>query len=82
MTEPKKLNFKNPDELLKKINNLMGIILEKGGYTVTFLPQVWEQIPDKIKFLEELSLKAGLSKDSWKSPSAEFFYYKVKAYSE
>ena len=81
LTEAKKLDFKNSDELLKKINNSMGIILKKGVYTATFLPQVWKQIPNKKRFLEELSLKAGLSKDSWKNPSTEFFYYKVKAYS-
>lgn len=73
---PKKLEFKDSDDLLKKINNKMGLILKKGSYQSTFLPQVWEQLPDKIQFLEHLSQKAGLPKDTWKS--SEFLYYTVE----
>ncbi len=77
---PKKLEYKNEQELLNKINSQMGIILKKGFSTSTFLPQVWEQIPDKIKFLEQLSLKAGLPQDAWKT--VEIQYYTVKKYKE
>jgi AMMECR1 domain-containing protein len=44
------------------------------------LPQVWEEISNKTEFLEQLSLKAGLSKDEWKN--SQFWYYKVKAVKE
>jgi len=50
-------------------------ILKKGGFSSTFLPQVWEQIPDKIEFLESLSVKAGLNRNSWKS--GELWSYSV-----
>ena len=75
LSPPKKLDAKNPEQILDKINKDMGIILKKGPYTATFLPQVWEQISDKITFLEQLSLKAGLNKDAWKN--SEILYYKV-----
>lgn len=75
LSKPKKLNFKDEKDLLGKINNKMGLILKKGFHTATFLPQVWEQIPDKIKFLEQLSLKAGLEKNTWKN--AEILVYDV-----
>lgn len=76
LSEPKKLEFKDEKDLLNKINNKMGLILNKGVFSSTFLPQVWEQIPDKKQFLEHLSIKAGLNKDDWKN--AEFLYYSVE----
>lgn len=77
---PKKIEFKNEKELLEKIDKKMGIILKKEFNTATFLPQVWEEISDKISFLEHLSLKAGLNKDAWKN--AEIYYYTVKSVEE
>lgn len=77
---PKKLIFKDIEDLLKKIDNNMGIILKSGLYEATFLPQVWEDIPDKIEFLQHLSLKAGLSRDGWKN--ASFEYYSVEKVEE
>ena len=38
-----------------------GLILECDGRRATFLPQVWEALPDKARFLAELMKKAGLS---------------------
>jgi len=75
LSSPRKLEYKNPKNLLKKINRKMGIILKKNFHGATFLPQVWKQIPDKREFLEHLSLKAGLDKDGWKT--SEFLYYYV-----
>lgn len=80
LTIPKKLEYRNEQEILKKINNSMGIILKKSMRSATFLPQVWKQIPDKTEFLEELSLKAGLRKDDWKN--SEVLYYTVKSIEE
>ncbi len=42
-----------------------GVILTHGHRRATFLPQVWEALPDPGKFLEQLKLKAGLSADFW-----------------
>jgi len=77
---PGKLKFSNIEELLSKLDSRPGLILKKGNVLSTFLPQVWEDIPDKIEFLEQLSLKAGLPKDAWKS--AEFEYYTVEKIKE
>ena|SRR3989344_4966924 len=80
LSEAKMLKYKDEEDLLGKLNHKIGIILKKGYATATFLPQVWEQLPDKIDFLEHLSLKAGLNKDAWKS--AEIWYYNVKVEKE
>ncbi|MEM0465487.1 MAG: AmmeMemoRadiSam system protein A [Candidatus Pacearchaeota archaeon] len=78
LTKPKKLGIGS--YVFDKIDKKMGIILKKGYSSATFLPQVWEEIPDKTKFLEHLSLKAGLSPDSWKD--AELYYYRVDSCEE
>lgn len=82
LSQPRKLDYKNPDDLINKINNRMGIILKKGFYNSTFLPQVWEQIPDKIEFLQHLSMKAGLPADAWKQKDTEIWFYNVESENE
>lgn len=76
LSVPEKLDYKNEKELLKKINKNMGIILKKGVASATFLPQVWEELSDKIEFLEHLSMKAGLKREEWKD--SEFWDYTVE----
>jgi hypothetical protein len=44
-----------------------GILLEDGRHRSTFLPKVWEQLPDPDRFLEQLLAKAGLPVDHWSS---------------
>jgi AmmeMemoRadiSam system protein A len=77
---PKKINYTSENDLLMRVNSGKGFILKKGTASATFLPQVWEQIPDKIKFLEELSMKAGLNRNAWKT--AELWSYTVNAEKE
>lgn len=57
----KPIRFGDEDELLEAITPFEdGLILEGEGRRGTFLPQVWEQIPDKRQFLLHLRQKAGL----------------------
>ncbi len=78
LTEPKKLGIGK--EVFDEIDNKMGIILKKGFYSATFLPQVWEQLSSKKEFLEHLSRKANLEKDDWKD--AEIWHYRVESVGE
>ncbi|VVB82300.1 Uncharacterised protein [uncultured archaeon] len=77
---PIKINFKNEKELLEKIDIKMGIILKKNSHSATFLPNVWEKIPNKVKFLEQLSLKAKLQKNDWKR--ADIYFYRTESVKE
>ncbi len=45
--------------------NIDGVLLEYGRQRSTFLPQVWEQLPEPRAFLEHLKIKAGLPADFW-----------------
>jgi AmmeMemoRadiSam system protein A len=68
LTKPLPLDYKDPQDLLEKLKpGEDGIILSKGYHQSTFLPQVWEQLPDKTEFLEHLSMKAGMPADGWKT---------------
>lgn len=42
-----------------------GIVFEYGPYRSTFLPQVWESLPQPQQFLAKLKSKAKLSEDFW-----------------
>ncbi len=42
-----------------------GVVFEYAHYRSTFLPQVWEQLPEPAEFLAHLKRKAGLSMDFW-----------------
>jgi hypothetical protein len=58
-----------------------GVILESGLHRGTFLPQVWEQLPDPTEFLAHLKRKAGLSPGYW-SPDVELQRYSVMKWAE
>ncbi|MFH2106681.1 MAG: AmmeMemoRadiSam system protein A [Candidatus Micrarchaeota archaeon] len=83
LTPPKKMKVKNWQEFFEKlIPDKHGVIMKNGFHTATYLPAVWEQIPDKTEFMSELSIKAGMSKDGWKEPDTEFFVYEAIEISE
>jgi AmmeMemoRadiSam system protein A len=42
-----------------------GVVLEFAGARATFLPQVWDTLPEPAEFLAELKRKAGLPVDFW-----------------
>lgn len=83
LTEPHPLTFKDYQDLLEKlIPNKHGVILKKGIYQSTFLPQVWEQLPDKKDFLSHLAMKAGLSPSAWMDKDIEVLTYEVQKFEE
>jgi AmmeMemoRadiSam system protein A len=53
------------DALAKLRPGIDGIALEYGTMSATFLPQVWESLPDPDAFLEHLRRKAGLPARFW-----------------
>jgi AmmeMemoRadiSam system protein A len=82
LSQPTPLVYKNADDLLSKLDPSLGVIIEENGYHATFLPQVWEQVPDKREFLEHLCQKAGLSSDEWKTGKLNVKTYTVFAVEE
>jgi AmmeMemoRadiSam system protein A len=58
-----------------------GVILEYRENRSTFLPQVWEQLPDPREFLAHLKHKAGLSPTFWQ-PELRLWRYGVTKWEE
>jgi len=56
-----------------------GIVLEYEGHRATFLPQVWESLPDPIDFLAELRRKARLPARFW-HPGMQVSRYTVEKF--
>lgn len=56
-----------------------GVYLEYGNASATFLPQVWESIPDPLSFLAELRRKAALPRRFW-HPDLRLTRYTVEKF--
>jgi AmmeMemoRadiSam system protein A len=83
LTEPKRLEYSDSADLLEKLRpGIDGVILKKGFSQATFLPQVWDQLPDKREFLAHLCLKAGLDASEWKEGMLDVFTYQAQAFEE
>lgn len=61
LSEPQKLVVKDEETLLNRLRpGIDGVMLYAGAHSATFLPQVWEHLPQPTQFLEALKRKAGL----------------------
>jgi len=66
LSTPEPLSFTDEDDLMRQVEpRRHGLVLEYGRHRSTFLPQVWEQLPDARDFLRHLKAKAGLPPDFW-----------------
>ena len=60
-----------------------GVMVRRGPHSGLFLPQVWEQIPDRDQFLSILCQeKAGLPPEAWKDPETTLLVFTVFAFEE
>jgi len=60
------LSFEDEAGALAQLRpDIDGIVLQYGHHRSTFLPQVWEQLPDRAEFIAHLKYKAGLPPDFW-----------------
>lgn len=66
LTSPQTISFSNQADALAQLRpDIDGVIFSAGGRRATFLPQVWEQLPDPATFMAHLKRKAGLPPDYW-----------------
>jgi AmmeMemoRadiSam system protein A len=83
LTKPGKLEYTNPEELQKKIRpHVDGVVIEDGNRRATFLPQVWEQIPEIESFLTALCHKMGANGDLWLKKKLDVSIYQVEEFEE
>ena len=67
------------DAIAQLRTGIDGVYLEYGHARSTFLPQVWESLPDAIDFLAELKRKAGLPGRFW-HPDIRLSRYTVEKF--
>ncbi|MBC2711269.1 MAG: AmmeMemoRadiSam system protein B [Desulfosarcina sp.] len=83
LTEPVPLAYTDADDLLSKLRpGIDGVIIKKGFASATFLPQVWEQLPQPEQFLSHLCMKAGLPAGQWREGDLTVQVYQVQYFEE
>jgi AmmeMemoRadiSam system protein A len=82
LSPPQAMVFRDEADALAQLRpNVDGVIFQYGSYRSTFLPQVWEQLPQPREFMAHLKHKAGLPADFW-SPEVKLSRYTVEKWKE
>jgi AmmeMemoRadiSam system protein A len=83
LTAPKELEYTDSEDLLQKLRpNVDGVILKYSFHRATFLPQVWEKIPNPAEFLDNLCYKMGARPGLWRDTKMQVFIYQVEEFHE
>ncbi len=80
LSEATSMQFESEADLLRQLRpGVDGLILEDGPHRGTFLPSVWDSLPQTKEFLRHLKLKAGLQPDYW-SPTLRIERYTTESF--
>jgi uncharacterized protein len=83
LTRPESLQYDDAQDLLNKLRpDIDGVVIKDGMRRATFLPQVWEKIPEPEEFLEQLCMKMGAPADLWRRKKLEVLTYQVDEFHE
>jgi uncharacterized protein len=83
LTAPVPLEYENVTDLSARLHpGEDGVILKDGFRRATFLPQVWDQLPEVDEFLSHLCVKMGASADLWRQKVLEVSIYHVEEFEE
>lgn len=82
LSSPEPIAHSNQSNALAQLKpGIDGIVLQYGAHRATYLPQVWEQLPEAKSFIAKLKRKAGLAEDFW-SNELRLSRYSVQKWSE
>ncbi len=83
LTAPIPLDYSAPEDLLSKLRpGIDGVLLRDSSRRATFLPQVWEKLPDPAEFLDNLCYKMGTAPDLWRKKNLDVSIYQVEEFHE
>jgi uncharacterized protein len=83
LTAPEPLVYDDGNQLLNILQpGEDGVVLQDGARRATFLPQVWDQLPDAESFLSHLCNKMGASSDLWRTKKLDVEIYHVEEFEE
>lgn len=82
LTPAKPMTFADEADAIRQLRpGIDGMIFECHGRRGTFLPQVWESLPEPRDFFAHLKQKAGFSTNFW-SPDVRLYRYEVQKWKE
>ncbi len=80
LTPATPMSFSSEAELIAQLRpGRDGLILQEGYKKGTFLPSVWESLPEPAEFIRHLKRKAGLPGSYW-SESLKVFRYETESF--
>lgn len=83
LTPKQPLTYTDSADLLEKLRpGIDGVVLQDGFRKATFLPQVWEKIPDPGSFLSQLCMKMGAPGNLWQKKPLKISTYQVEEFHE
>lgn len=83
LTAPVEITYSTPDDLPNMLTpGVDGVILQDGYRRATFLPQVWDQLPQVDVFLSHLCAKMGAPADLWQHRLLKVKTYRVEEFHE
>lgn len=83
LTQPMPLDCADPEDLPRLLRpGIDGVVIRDGFHRATFLPQVWEKLPDPHSFLGHLCQKMGSPADLWQRKRLQVETYQVEEFHE
>jgi len=83
LTEPAPLDYASAEDLPRRLRpGVDGVVLRQGGQRATFLPQVWETVPEPEQFLSLLCEKLGAAPNAWRRAHLDVETYQVIEFHE
>jgi uncharacterized protein len=83
LTPTRPLEYGDWRDLIAKLRlGVDGVLIRDGFQRATFLPQVWEKVPDPQEFMTHLCYKMGASGDLWRTKKLDVSIYQVEEFKE
>jgi hypothetical protein len=83
LSVPQVLSYDSSEDLIQKLKpHVDGVTIKYGERKATFLPQVWEKIPDPSEFMNQLCYKMIGQANLWRETKLQVFTYQVEEFQE
>ncbi len=83
LTSPEELDYEDSQDLLERLRpGVDGVIIYHDMRRATFLPQVWEKLPEPAQFLDHLCSKMGVEAGFWRYKKLRILTYQVEDFHE
>ena len=83
LSPTEKLSYIDAEDLISRLRpGIDGVVLMDGWRRATFLPQVWEKLPEPEQFLDHLCQKMGAAPNTWRRKQLDVYIYQVEEFRE